>query len=81
MVKSKKKKNPSDLKKQACIYIDTELHEFARENGLNVSGITNNALKRLKLELGEVFMEESADLVLFSQKKPLNEWIRGDSNS
>ena len=72
MVKSKKKKNPNDLKKQVCIYIDKDLHDFARENGLNVSGIANNAINRLRLGLGEDFKTESADLVLISKNNGKN---------
>ena len=56
------------MKKQACIYVDTELLKFAHEKRLNVSGIANNALKEFILEFEEEFETNSADLMLVSQK-------------
>ena len=71
-VKSKKKKNSNDLKKQASVYADAELLDFAYENHLNVSWITNNALKQLKSGLGEDFNTNKAYLILISKNEPKN---------
>ena len=82
-VKMKKKKESKRLKKRIHLNVSPEIYEFVRQKGLNASRFVENALKRLKLGLGEDFKTESADLVLISQNNPensLKEWIRRDSN-
>ena len=70
MAKSKKKENPESLKNRTTIYLSKELQAFAKENGLNVSKLANNALNRLRMGLGERFRTNTANLVLISGSEP-----------
>ena len=67
--KMKKKKESKRLKKRIHLNVSPEIYEFVKKNGLNASRFVENALKRLKMGLGESFEVNSADLVLISQKK------------
>ena len=83
MSAKKKKANPESSKIRTTVYVSKELLEFAKEKGLNVSKLANNALNRLKMGLGESFKTNSADLVLISQNnqnKREKQWTRGNSN-
>ena len=66
-------KNKGKLKERVCIYLDSELHDYARKKGFNLSGFLENALKRLKLNLTDENdnsqTANNADLVLICQNK------------
>ncbi len=54
-------------KQRTNISIDAQLLAFARENGLNVSAITEDALRTARRE---VWLKENAEAI-----KSLNDWV------